>query len=150
MNSYPETCIPKLNMLLENNYKAESDYNKAAKKAKSKVLSFYFETRAAERRKFAEEINSAMTIAGENPIYPSVSEERHSIWRILEKYFSDNEDEIMLEEALRRDRIALKEYQYLLRTPLPPEIRTIVKKQMLKLEITNDLITSIEDIKIRK
>ncbi|MFD1017314.1 ferritin-like domain-containing protein [Winogradskyella rapida] len=128
--TYSEEISNQLNELLEKNYDAEKGYLNAADNVESKNLKIFFKRRASERSEFAKELRTEILQYGEIPEDSgSFKGAVHRNWMSLKSTFSSNNEEAILEEALRGEKASLEEYNDLIKEPnLPPSIDALLLK----------------------
>lgn len=121
----------KLNKLLVKNYDAEKGYNNAIENVNSDKLKIFFERRSNERGKFASELKKEILQYGEDPKDSgSFSGTMHRNWMSLKSTFSSNNEEAILEEAIRGEEASLEDYTDLIQEPnLPPSIDSLLLRQ---------------------
>ncbi|SEA68735.1 ferritin-like domain-containing protein [Bizionia paragorgiae] len=127
---YTEEISNKLNELLVKNYDAEKGYLNAAENVDSDRLKMFFKRRATERNQFANEIKNEIKQYGEEPKDSgSFKGTMHRNWMTLKSTFSGNNEEAVLEEAIRGEKASLEEYNELVTEKnLPPTIDALVLK----------------------
>jgi uncharacterized protein (TIGR02284 family) len=127
---YSEKISNKLNELLVKNYDAEKGYINAIENVDSDRLKMYFKRRASERSEFAKELRTEILQYGEIPEDSgSFKGAMHRNWMTLKSTFSSNNEEAILEEAIRGEKANLEEYNELLKEPhLPPSIDKLLIK----------------------
>lgn len=149
MNTYTETIGNKLNDLLEKTYDAEKGFRKAAENTNHTHLKNYFQRKAQERYGFGQELKGEIKSFGEDiDKGGSFTGAAHRTWMDVKAMFSTNNDESMLEEAIRGEKAALEEYNDILNeTSLPFSTQGVILKQ--REAIANDLntIKRLEDIR---
>ncbi|GAL67776.1 ferritin-like domain-containing protein [Jejuia pallidilutea] len=128
---YTEKISNKLNELLVKNYDAEKGYLNAAENVDSSTLKIFFKRRATERSEFAKEIRTEILRYGEDPKDSgSFKGTAHRNWMSLKSLFSSNDEEAILEEAIRGEEASLEEYNEILEDKtLPPSIDNMLIKQ---------------------
>ncbi|PQV51566.1 uncharacterized protein (TIGR02284 family) [Jejuia pallidilutea] len=128
---YTEKISNKLNELLVKNYDAEKGYINAAENVDSSTLKIFFKRRATERSEFAKEIRTEILRYGEDPKDSgSFKGTVHRNWMSLKSLFSSNDEEAILEEAIRGEEASLEEYNEILEDKtLPPSIDNMLIKQ---------------------
>lgn len=128
---YTEKISNNLNELLIKNYDAEKGYLNAAKNVESPTLKNFFKRRATERSEFAKEIRTEILRYGEEPkVSGSFKGSMHRNWMTLKSLFSTNDEEAILEEAIRGEETSLEEYEDILKdVTLPPSTNSILSKQ---------------------
>lgn len=121
---YTEEISNKLNELLVKNYDAEKGYLNAAENVDSPSLKVFFKRRATERAEFAKELRTEILRYGEDPKDSgSFKGVVHRNWMSLKSLFSSNDEEAILEEAIRGEEASLEEYNEILKDrTLPPSI----------------------------
>ncbi|MCB4798536.1 ferritin-like domain-containing protein [Neotamlana laminarinivorans] len=128
---YTEEISNKLNELLVKNYDAEKGYLNAANNVDSTNLKIFFRRRASERSEFAKQIRTEILNYGEEPKDSgSFKGTMHRNWMSLKSLFSTNDEESILEEAIRGEEASLKEYNEVLKDrTLPPSIDAMLFNQ---------------------
>ncbi|MCH3884240.1 ferritin-like domain-containing protein [Tenacibaculum aquimarinum] len=113
---YTEKISNKLNELLEKNYDAEKGYLNSADNVDSSSLKIFFKRRASERSQFAKELRTEILSYGQIPEdNGSIKGVMHRNWMSLKSLFSGNNEEAILEEALRGEKASLNEYDEILK-----------------------------------
>ncbi|MGB1313925.1 MAG: ferritin-like domain-containing protein [Bizionia paragorgiae] len=127
---YTEEISNKLNELLVKNYDAEKGYLNAAENVDSDRLKMFFKRRATERNQFANEIKNEIKQYGEEPKDSgSFKGTMHRNWMTLKSTFSGNNEEAVLEEAIRGEKASLEDYNEMVTEKnLPPTIDALVLK----------------------
>lgn len=149
MNTKHDEMLDELQEILEKNRDAVKGFNKAAENADTVVLSNYFKRKAAERQEFnkqlAAKIKESYQDFDENG---SFSGTIHRAWMDVKALFSAENDEAMLEEAIRGDKAAIEEYDDVLEEDnVPVGLRNLLLAQRTK--IMTDISTNrrLEDLK---
>lgn len=149
MSTYTETIGDKLNDLLEKTHDAEKGFRKAAENTNHTYLKNYFQRKAQERNGFGQELKGEINSFGEDiEKEGSFAGVAHRAWMDIKALFSMDNDESMLEEAIRGEKAALEEYNDILNeTSLPLSTREVLLRH--KEAIGNDLntIKRLEDIR---
>jgi uncharacterized protein (TIGR02284 family) len=127
---YSEKISNKLNELLVKNYDAEKGYINAIENVDSDRLKMYFKRRASERSEFAKELRTEILQYGQIPEESgSFKGVMHRNWMTLKSTFSSNNEEAILEEAIRGEEASLEEYNELIKERnLPPSIDKLLIK----------------------
>lgn len=148
METYTEKIGSKLNELLEKNYDAEKGYKKAAENTENSSLKNFFQRKAQERYNFGHEIKSELQTFGEEPDKGgSFTGSMHRTWMDVKAIFSSDNEEAMLEEAIRGEKASVEEYEDVLNEmSLPDSTKNVLLNQ--KNTICNDLnnIKRLEDL----
>ncbi|MCB0447735.1 MAG: PA2169 family four-helix-bundle protein, partial [Gelidibacter sp.] len=120
----------KLNELLIKNYDAEKGYRNAMENVDSDRLKMFFKRRASERSEFAKELRTEILQYGEIPEDSgSFKGALHRNWMTLKSTFSSNDEEAILEEAIRGEKASLEVYNDLMKeNDLPPTIDSLLMK----------------------
>ena len=128
---YSEKISNQLNELLVKNYDAEKGYLNAIENVDSDKLKMFFKRRATERSEFAKELRTEILRYGELPEDSgSFKGILHRNWMTLKSLFSSNNEEAILEEAIRGEEASLEEYNEILKDrTLPPTIDSLLTKQ---------------------
>jgi len=135
---------------LEKNEDAVKGYNKAAENAKEIGLQSYFQNKAKERVNFIASLRATLPNIdlGDAEIDGSATGAMHRAWMDVKAFFSGDNDEAMLEEAIKGDKAAVSEYEELLEDiDLPPSAAEIIRQQMnwIKKDLTE--IETMEDVR---
>ncbi len=126
--SYSEEISNKLNELLVKNYDAEKGYLNAMSNVDDKNLKIFFKRRASERSQFAKELRTEILRYGEVPEDSGTFKGTvHRNWMSLKSALSSNNEEKILEEAIRGEEASLEEYDKLMKeNNLPPTIDELI------------------------
>lgn len=129
--SYSEKVASKLNELLEKNYDAEAGYKNAAENVKNTTLKSYFQSRAKDRYDFGHELKAEIKSFGQEPKKgTSLAGDIHRAWMDLKAKLSSDKEESILEEAIRGEEAAVKEYDEIINEKdLPPSTSDLLIKQ---------------------
>ncbi len=148
MSTYSETIGSKLNDLLEKTYDAEKGFKKAAENVENSYLKSYFERKAQERYNFGHELKSEIKSLGQEVDKgDSLTAKAHRSWMDVKALFSSDNEESMLEEAIRGEKAAVEEYADVLQeTTLPPSTESILMKQRNAIEVGLNNIKTLEDL----
>lgn len=133
----------KIKEIIEKNEDAVKGFQKAAENTEDSGVKNYFEQRAEKRKLFLKTLHNATPAleTGDNEIDGSTKGSAHRTWMDVKAFFSGDNDEAMLEEAVRGDKAALSEYNEILGESLVPQrVKEIIREQ--RDEIQNDLETS--------
>lgn len=127
---YSEEISKKLNELLIKNYNAEKGYLNAIEQVDSDRLKLFFKRRATERSEFAESLRKEILQYGQVPEDSgSFKGVAHRNWMRLKALFSSNNEEAILEEAIRGEEASLEVYNEIMEDKtLPPTIDNLLMK----------------------
>lgn len=148
MSTKHEEMIDQLEEILEKNRDAEKGYKKAAENADSAKLKNYFQKKSSDRATFNASLKRELVAN-----YDEIDDDGtfggtiHRAWMDVKAFFSGDDDEAMLEEAIRGDKSAVEEYEEVLEdTTLPNSIATLVRNQQMKIRTDLNKIKSLEDL----
>lgn len=138
-----------LNDIIQKNEDAIKGYEKAAENADEIGLQSYFRNKAKERRKFLSELKGTVPeLDTRDGIDGSATGSMHRAWMDVKAFFSADDDESMLEEAIRGDKAAIEEYNEVLsNTHLPSGAARLIRQQRDWLRKDLQEIQSMEDIR---
>lgn len=148
MSQYEETVGNKLNDLLEKNHDAEKGFKKASENAKHAGLKSYFNSKSQERNNFGQQLKSEIKNFHQEPEKEgSVVGSAHRTWMDVKSWFSSDNDESMLEEAIRGEKAAVDEYHDVLQeTTLPSSTKDMLVSQKATIEQGLSKIKRLEDL----
>ena len=148
MSTYTEEVGEKLNDLLEKTYDAEKGFKKAAENVDNSALKSYFSQKAQERYSFGHELKSEIkSFNQEVDKGGSLTGDAHRTWMDIKAMFSADDAESMLEEAIRGEKIAIKEYENVLtEVSLPTSTKSILSSQKNKIQMGLSRIKPLEDL----
>ncbi len=128
---YSEEVAGRLNDLLEKNYDTEKAYKSAAESVKDPQLKSFFNERAQERYDFGHELKSEIRNFGVSPDKgSSFSADVQRSWMNLKTNLSSDKEEAVLEEMVRGEKAAVKEYNEVMEaTEIPPSTKNVLMKQ---------------------
>ncbi len=149
MNTYTEKVGERLNDILEKTYDAEKGFKKAAENTDNTALKAYFERKAQERYSFGHQLKEEIRQFGEEPDKEgSAAGAIHRTWMDVKAFFSADNAESMLEEALRGEKAAIEEYNDVLEdTSLPPSTKRVLMEQKNKISNGVSTIKGLEDLR---
>ncbi|MGJ8685354.1 MAG: ferritin-like domain-containing protein [Nonlabens sp.] len=145
--SYDAT-VDALNALLEKNYDAEKGYKNALTDVDNSRLKTYFKNQAANRSQYATELDASLRKLNAEPVEKgSATAAAHRTWMDFKTAFTGKNEEAILEECIRGDEAAVKEYQEVLENQdYLHEFKDVVRFQLNGIQSTLDTIKKLEDI----
>ncbi len=148
MSTYSEKIGDQLNALLEKTYDAEKGFKKAAENTKNMRLQAYFERKAQERYQFGHALKSEIGQYGRDVEKGgSATGAVHRTWMDVKAFFSADNEESMLEEAIRGEKASVDEYAEVLEeTSLPPSTERLLNEQMRTIQTGLQKIKGLEDL----
>ncbi len=149
MNTYTEKVGERLNDILEKTYDAEKGFKKAAENTDHTALKAYFERKAQERYSFGHQLKEEIRQFGQEPDKGgSAAGAMHRTWMDVKAFFSADDAESMLEEAIRGEKAAIDEYSDVLEdTSLPPSTQRVLMEQRNKIANGLSTIKGLEDLR---
>ncbi|MBR9914403.1 MAG: PA2169 family four-helix-bundle protein [Algicola sp.] len=149
MSNYTEEVGNKLNELLEKTYDAEKGFKKAAENVEHSALKSYFNEKAQERYNFGHELKSEIKSFNQDVDKGgSLTGKAHRAWMDVKSLFSNDDEESMLEEAIRGEKAAIDEYSEVLKeTSLPSTTKSILTSQKNTIENGLSNIKTLEDLR---
>ena len=150
MNEDVKKIENKLHEVIDKNEDAIKGFQKAAENSKDVSTKSYFSGRVANRKNFLTQLKNASPELqlGNDEIEGTTAGAAHRTWMDVKAFFSSDNDESMLEEAVRGDKSAIDEYnEVLAEAHVPARVKEILREQ--RDSIKNDLETSdiLEDFR---
>ncbi|MBC2844203.1 ferritin-like domain-containing protein [Winogradskyella flava] len=145
---YEKIISDKLNELLIKNYDAEKGYINAMKEVDNVNVKNFFKNRAEERAIFARELRTEILTYGEIPKDSgSLKGTMHRNWMSLKATFSSNNEETILNEALRGEKASLEEYNGLLSdNNFPTRLINLLREQRNAIEAAINSVKMYEEV----
>ncbi|GAK88598.1 hypothetical protein JCM19297_3111 [Nonlabens ulvanivorans] len=145
---YTQEVANKLNELLEKNYDAEAGYKLAKDNVDSRRLKGFFEKQAQERYDFGHELKSEIRSYGATPDKgTSVKGDAHRAWMNIKSTFTSDNEESMLEEAIRGEKAAVEEYNTIIADmTLPPSTNALLTKHRDNVQTALNKVSAMESI----
>ncbi|BAO54437.1 ferritin-like domain-containing protein [Nonlabens marinus] len=146
--NYTDKIGNKLNELLEKNYDAEAGYKLAKEKVDNIALKSFFDRQQQERYNFGHELKTEMKTFGQEPDKgTSVKGDMHRTWMNIKSTFSSDNEESILEEAIRGEKAAIEEYNEIINeTTLPPSTKNILTKHRDSIQQSLNKVNEMEAI----
>ncbi|SDR73540.1 conserved hypothetical protein [Gillisia sp. Hel1_33_143] len=146
---YSEDVANKLNSLLEKNYDSEKGYQMAAENVKNPQLKEFFNQRAKERYDFGHELKSEIKSFGQEPDKgTSLKGDIHRGWMDIKTSLSSDNEEAVLEEAIRGEKAAVEEYNEVLKSEeIPSSTGNVLMKQRNSITDALNKVKSLEQWK---
>ncbi len=140
--------VHNLQELLVKNYDAHKGFIKAFKEARNKDLKDHLKIRAFLHQRNATEIDKLIHSLNETPMEEGSTVGRfHRIWMDVIIAITGHDDKTILEECLRGQKATLIEYKDKLKNfKFPENIKDILKKHLLELEMSLEEVKTIQDI----
>ena len=124
------STIDALNKIITTNYDSEKGYKEAAGDVTDSRLKSWFNEYAQQRYDFGHEIKAEIRqLGGEVKKGTSVAADLHRVWIDLKSAIAGNDEEAVINEAIRGEEHALERYDEVLNETLPAAARTVVARQ---------------------
>ncbi|MEF3077863.1 ferritin-like domain-containing protein [Winogradskyella poriferorum] len=145
---YEKKISDKLNELLVKNYDAEKGYINAISEVDNVSVKNFFKNMAEQRSKFARQLRTEIITYGEIPEDSgSFKGTMHRNWMSLRATFSSNNEETILEEALRGEKASLDEYNELLsNNNFPSRLIELLREQRNSIEAAINSVKLYEEV----
>ncbi|MEN8816966.1 MAG: PA2169 family four-helix-bundle protein [Nonlabens sp.] len=146
--NYTKEISEKLNDLLTKNYDAEAGYKLAKDKVDSTRLQNFFEAQQKERYNFGHELKEEIRSFGEEVDKgTSAKGDMHRTWMNIKSTFTSDNEEAILEEAVRGEKTAVEEYNSIIsETTLPPSTKNVLTKHRDNILNSLTRVTAMEEI----
>ena len=140
--------VNNLQELLEQNYDAEDDYKKALKKIEDGTLRSFLKEKAVQHNHYSTELEKVLRSLNERPKEKgSTKGTFFRAWMDIKTALSFDKDEAVLEECIRGEKEAMKEYEEKLKKhKFPPTIEAVLQKQLSEIRVTVAEIQTLEDL----
>lgn len=138
--------VKHLNELLEKNNDAVRGYKEAAEEVKDPSLKTFLERNANTRQSFAQDLKQEVVSLGGDPEDDtSFAADMHRGWINLKTALSGNDDESVLEECIRGEESALKEYDEVMKDyDIPQGLRSKMQTQRDQIQQAHSELKSLE------
>jgi len=125
---------------------AEQGFRGAAQAVKDPEMKAMFEQYSAQRAQFAVELQGAVKALGFEATDPQgLGGMMHASWISLKSMVTGHDVHGVLVETERGEDWCLKTYRTALSVTLPPEIGSIIQKQLDQVQAAHDRIKSLRD-----
>lgn len=144
--SKPNEMSESLNELLEKNYDSEKGYKEAVDDVNNAQLKSFFTEKAKQRYDFGHELKSEIKSLGETPEKgSSVKADLHRTWMDLKSSLSSDNEEAVLEEAIRGESAAVEDYNKVIsKHDFPASTENILIKQRNAIQRSLDEVKNLE------
>jgi uncharacterized protein (TIGR02284 family) len=128
---------------------SRSTQEQAAENVNHLGLKNYFNRKAEQRRTFGHDLKSEIkTFGQEVDKGGSITGSAHRTWMDVKSWLSQDNEESMLEEAIRGEKASVDEYQdVLMETSLPSSTKSILLSQKKNIETDLSEVKSLENLK---
>lgn len=143
-----EELVDNLQNLLVKNYDAEKGFAKAMNDAKDGSLKNFLKHQAAQRSRFANELDKEIRNLNEKPKESgSVTGGLHRTWIDIKTAVTGEKDEAVLEECIRGEKASVEEYEERLqKNNFPPHVSSLLNNQLSEIKSTLNKVKTLEDV----
>lgn len=125
-----ETLIRSLNTLIRTNLEAHKGYKQAAENIADPEISTTLETMAQKHHKYVNDLSEVVDEMGGKPRDNSTTLGKfHAGWRNLEALLNNGDKSMLIDECVKGEQAAIKNYREALRHPVPDGIIDMVWDQ---------------------
>ena len=146
---FNEHTESKLNELLEKAYDAEKGFKKAIDHVDNERLKTFFTQKARERSGYINELSDTLRTSGMNVTDSagSLTGAAHRAWIDTKAFFSNDNEEAMLEEVRNGEKVAINDYDDIISNyELNPEVKAMLIKQRSAIQASHDRADYLEGI----
>lgn len=135
-----------LNELLEKHHDAVRGYEEAAQKVSTSSLKTFLERNANTRRSFAQDLKQEVVSLGGDPeSSTSAKADLHRTWLNFKSALSSENDEAVLEECIRGEDAAIKDYDETIRSgDIPQGLNDKLQNQRDQIQQARNELKSLE------
>jgi uncharacterized protein (TIGR02284 family) len=124
----------------------EEGFRTSAEKIRDPSIAAEFRTFAAQRTRFASELQSEVSRIGGTPqTSGSASGALHRGWMDLKGAFTGNDDYAILAEAERGEDAAVKNYRDALSKDIPSDVRAVIENQYRDIVAVHNTVRAARD-----
>lgn len=141
-----KTAISELNSLIETCLDGMKGFKECADDLKRADLKSTMLARSQECATAASELQQLVTrLGGEPTESSSVAGALHRKWVDIKAAITGKSDTAILNECERGEDVALKAYKDALEKDLPPEVRTVVERQLQGVQRNHDQVKALRN-----
>lgn len=147
MKEQKEQVVNRLNQLLTRNYDAEAGYRDAAENVENPKLRAFFENAAQQRYDFGHKIKEEIRNLGEKPNKgTSMTADIHRKWIDLRSNVAKRTEVAVLDECIRGEETAIKDYQEALSSPnITGEYASMLQNQLTEIKDKVEYINKFKE-----
>jgi uncharacterized protein (TIGR02284 family) len=139
-----------LNQLIQTCKDGETGFRTAAQAVSDPNLRHLFESYSQQRSEFAAELEVEVQRMGRDPAQKGhVAAALHRGWMELEAAVTGRDEGVIIAECERGEDLAVKAYRQALSVSLPPELKAMVERQLIKIQEAHDQVRSLERVHSR-
>jgi uncharacterized protein (TIGR02284 family) len=139
-----------LNQLIQACKDGENGFQTAAKAVSDPNLRHLFESYSQQRSEFAAELGVEVQRLAQDPASRGhVAAALHRGWMELEAAVTGRDEGVIIAECERGEDLAVKAYEQALSVALPPDLKAIAERQLIKIQEAHDQLRSLERVHSR-
>lgn len=147
MASPEESVVEVLNRLIQTCKDGENGFHTAAGAVKTPELKHLFDSYAAERARFAGELQAEVEKLGGKPqASGSVAGVLHRGWINIRSVVGGHHESTVIAACETGEDAALKAYDEALKANLPEELRVVILRQLDQVKEAHARIRALEDV----
>jgi uncharacterized protein (TIGR02284 family) len=148
MSAQNSETIALLNDLIDTCKDGEKGYREAAEGIENPFYRMLFTDYARQRSKFASELKAQVVRLGDQPDRKgTVKGTIHRGWMNLRAAIAGHNDDLIVAECSRGEEIAIKQYKEALKHDLPPNLKTLLEKQLNEIMSTEKRVQVMDSKK---
>jgi uncharacterized protein (TIGR02284 family) len=145
MDDRNRLAISTLNSLIQTCDDGSQGFLMAADAVQDAALKELFRTYGRERDELAEELRGEVRRLGGTPeLDGSVAGTVHRGWINIRMAIAGKNDSAIIAEAERGEDVAVQVYLSAMQTDLPPDVRSIVDRQLTQVKTAHDRVRDLE------
>ena len=139
-----------LNQLIQTCKDGEKGFRTAAEAVNDPNLRHLFESYSQQRSEFASELELEVQRMDKEPAQEGhISAALHRGWMDLKAAVTGQDEGVIIAECERGEDLAVKAYRQALSVPLPPDLKAVVERQLIKIQEAHDQVRSLERVHSR-
>lgn len=139
-----------LNQLIQTCKDGEKGFHTAAEAVSDPNLRHLFESYSQQRSEFAAELELEVQRLGKDPAEEGhMSAAVHRGWMDLKAAATGQDEGVIIAECERGEDVAVKAYRQALSVSLPPDLKAVIERQLIKIEEAHDQVRSLERVHSR-
>lgn len=139
-----------LNQLIQTCKDGEEGFHTAAEAVSDPNLRHLFESYSQQRSEFAAELELEVQRMGRDPADEGhISAAVHRGWMDLKAAVTGQDEGVIIAECERGEDVAVKAYRQALSASLPPDLKAVIERQLIKIQEAHDQVRSLERVHSR-
>ena len=145
-SNLPNETVNKLQDLIQYNIDAKDGFSEAAEKIENTQIAGLFRDYAAQRARFAQELQTYVAAAHEDPkTKGSLSAAAHRTWMGLREALSGNDVHAVLAEAERGEDAIKSKYEDVLQDGSAAPVSDVLQRQYVEIKQAHDRVRDLRD-----